>query len=124
MAVYRVHNNGVWSGNNLVYRNTEVIKMFESLKLNIDEKYINTIHNTITKLYFDNVRLSIDNADWTNYKKFFHEFLIRSNKESKEFKIRIFRLKIKYFLKKNFPVLHNILKTSKNFLVKLIISLR
>lgn len=124
MGAYRVHSNGVWSGKNLKFRNTEVIKMFETLNLHTNQKYNNTINATITNLIFDNIRISIDTKNWNDYTYYFDSFLQRNTNRNIKFIIKILRIRLKYFLKKHFPLLHNTIKFLKNNLVRLIIVLR
>lgn len=124
MGSYRVHSKGVWSGNNLIYRNTEVIKMFETLDFHTKKKYNDTIEATITNLYFDNIRVSIDTKNWNDFSNCFEIFLSRSTNRNNTFIIKMIRIRLKYFLKKYFPFLHNIIKYLKNNILRLIIRLR
>ncbi len=124
MGAYRVHGKGVWSGNNLTYRNTEVIKMLEAINLHTKQKYIDIINATITNLYFDIVRLAIDTKNWNNFTNYFETFVCRSINRNKDYKIKMLRIKLKYFLKKYLPFLHNIIKYLKNKVVQLIIAMQ
>jgi len=124
MGTYRVHNKGVWSGNTLIYRNSEVIKMLDAINIYSKLKYNQIINTTITNLYFDNVRLAIDNKDWNASSEYNKVFISLSKCKSYGYGIKILRIKIKYFLKKHLPFLHDIIDYTKDVIVKLIISLR
>jgi len=124
MGAYRVHGKGVWSGNNLTYRNSEVIKMLEAINIHTNQKYTDTINSTIANLYFDNSRIAIDTNNWNDFSNYIETFISRSTNKNRAYKIKMLRIKFKYFLKKYFPFLHNIIKYLKNKLVQLLISLR